>query len=156
MCCWGQDFKFKGRSPTLTLVHHTLHTAHGHCVLHTAPVQKKRKNRRSAFQVPGLNVLYSGLPFTELTFYIIDCFSISSLMWGFLSAQTDSNLSVPPTSLRILLLLFAHCTPAQVQCTASGRIIRWLLVHSHRSVICKGIHVSPEGSLLQLLNFGIF
>ena len=67
--------------------------------------------------------------------------------------RTDSNLSVPSTSLRMLLLLFALCTPAQVQCTASGRIIRWLLVHSHRSVICKGIHVSPEGKPLTAFSF---
>ena len=67
--------------------------------------------------------------------------------------RTDSNLSVPPTSLRMLLLLFAHCTPAQVQCTASGRIIRWLLVHSHRSVICKGIYVSPERKPLTAFSF---
>ena len=120
------------------------------CILH---LNKTEKNRRSALQVPGLNVLWCGLPFTELTFYIIDCFSISSLKWGFCLPKTDSNLSVPPTSLRILLLHFAHCTPTQAQCTASGRITRWLLVHSHRSVICKGIYVSPERKPLTAFSF---
>ena len=29
------------RTPILTLVHHTLHTAHCHCILHTAPEDKQ-------------------------------------------------------------------------------------------------------------------
>ena len=48
---------------------------------------------------------------TELTFHIVDCFLISSLKWDFCLPKTDPKLSVPPTSLLILLLHFAHCTP---------------------------------------------
>ena len=155
VCCRGQDFKCKGSNPILTLVHHPLHTAHGHCVLHTAPVQEKEKQAQciSGARVECVVVWFT-VHWVDLLHNWLLLNSITEV--GFLSAQTDSNLSVPPTSLRILLLHFAHCTPTQAQCTASGRIIRWLLVHSHRSVICKGIHVSPEGSLLQLLHFGIF
>ena len=73
-------FRHRGDDPILTLSEHLLHTAF--CLLHISLFAQGSEEYAVYCRCQNCSIDWDGSPFTDFTFHVIDCFSISSLQCG--------------------------------------------------------------------------